>query len=68
MTQTKPPKKNTTPRRRNPVARADIMRKGGAHTQPRSGQRAEQDRMLQKEVADELQQRQKKKPARQRKG
>ena len=44
-------------KRRNPVARAAILRKGGAHVKPKSGQRAEQERRLQQETAEALQER-----------
>ena len=51
---------------RNPVARAPILRKGGAHVKAKSGQRAEQSRQVEREAAEALRERGrvKKKPGR----
>ena len=42
-----------SPRRRNPVARSPLLRKGGPHQRSRSGERQQQHHLLQSEL-DEL--------------
>ena len=45
-----PKQRSRPPAVRNAVARAPIMRKGGVHQKPRSGQRQQAKRALQREV------------------
>ena len=37
-------------KRRNPIAKDPIMRKGGPHVRPRSGERAQRQRQLEEET------------------